>query len=41
MDWLLPIIDPASIKTVIVQFESEMQQPAFGLAVGKIIRNNT
>ncbi|HEY8336423.1 MAG TPA: TerC family protein [Tardiphaga sp.] len=37
MDWLLHIIDPATIKSVIVQFEAEMQQPAFWLAVGKII----
>jgi YjbE family integral membrane protein len=37
LDWLLHIIDPATIKSVIVQFESEMQQPAFWLAVGKII----
>ncbi len=37
MDWLLHIIDPATIKSVIVQFETEMQQPAFWLAVGKII----
>jgi YjbE family integral membrane protein len=37
VDWLLHIIDPATIKSVIVQFEAEMQQPAFWLAVGKII----
>ncbi|MEH2477035.1 YjbE family integral membrane protein [Nitrobacteraceae bacterium AZCC 2146] len=37
MDWLLHIFDPATIKSVIVQFETEMQQPAFWLAVGKII----
>ena len=37
MDWLLHIFDPATIKSVIVQFEIEMQQPAFWLAVGKII----
>jgi YjbE family integral membrane protein len=37
VDWLLHIFDPATIKSVIVQFEAEMQQPAFWLAVGKII----
>jgi YjbE family integral membrane protein len=37
VDWLLHIFDPATIKSVIVQFEIEMQQPAFWLAVGKII----
>jgi YjbE family integral membrane protein len=37
VDWLLHIFDPATIKSVIVQFETEMQQPAFWLAVGKII----
>jgi YjbE family integral membrane protein len=37
LDWLLHIVDPATIKSVFVQFESEMQQPAFWLAVGKII----
>ncbi|MBC7579577.1 MAG: TerC family protein [Tardiphaga sp.] len=37
MDWLLHIFDPATIKSVFVQFQQEMQQPAFWLAVGKII----
>jgi YjbE family integral membrane protein len=37
VDWLLHIFDPATIKSVYVQFQSEMQQPAFWLAVGKII----
>jgi YjbE family integral membrane protein len=37
VDWLLHIFDPATIKSVFVQFEIEMQQPAFWLAVGKII----
>jgi YjbE family integral membrane protein len=37
VDWFLHIFDPATIKSVIVQFEAEMQQPAFWLAVGKII----
>ncbi|CAN5287627.1 TerC family protein [soil metagenome] len=37
MDWLLHMFDPATIKSVIVQFQTEMQQPAFWLAVGKIM----
>ncbi|MDB5518445.1 MAG: hypothetical protein JWQ17_5203 [Tardiphaga sp.] len=37
MDWLLHILDPATIKSLFVQFQSEMQQPAFWLAVGKIM----
>jgi len=37
VDWLLQIFDPATIKSVFVQFEVEMQQPAFWVAVGKII----
>jgi YjbE family integral membrane protein len=37
VDWLLHIFDPATIKSVFVQFQVEMQQPAFWLAVGKII----
>ena len=37
MDWLLHIFDPANIATFAVQFQSEMQQPAFWVAVGKII----
>jgi len=37
VDWLLHIFDPATIKSVIVQFQTEMQQPAFWLSVGKII----
>ncbi|WNV10363.1 TerC family protein [Tardiphaga sp. 709] len=37
MDWLLHILDPATIKSVFVQFQVEMQQPAFWVAVGKII----
>jgi YjbE family integral membrane protein len=37
VDWLLHIFDPATIKSVFVQFQMEMQQPAFWLAVGKII----
>ncbi|MBC7582612.1 TerC family protein [Tardiphaga sp. vice352] len=37
MDWLLNIFDPETIKSVFVQFQVEMQQPAFWLAVSKII----
>lgn len=37
MEWLLHIFDPATITSVFVQFQTEMQQPAFWLAVGKII----
>lgn len=37
MDWVLHILDPATIKSVFAQFQTEMQQPAFWLAVGKII----
>jgi YjbE family integral membrane protein len=37
VDWLLHIFDPDTIKSVFVQFQTEMQQPAFWLAVGKII----
>ena len=37
MDWFLHIFDPATIKAVYAQFQLEMQQPAFWLAVGKII----
>lgn len=37
MEWLLHIFDPATIKSVYAQFQTEMQQPAFWLAVGKII----
>ena len=37
MDWLLHILDPATIKSLFVQFQSEMQQPAFWLAGGKIM----
>ena len=37
MNWVLQIFDPATIGTFITQFQSEMQQPAFWVAVGKII----
>ena len=37
MDWILQVFDPATIKSVYTQFQVEMQQPAFWVAVGKII----
>jgi YjbE family integral membrane protein len=37
VDWLLQIFDPASIGAFFTQFQTEMQQPAFWVAVGKII----
>ncbi len=37
MNWLWQIFDPAIIGTFFAQFQSEMQQPAFWVAVGKII----
>jgi len=37
VNWLLQILDPASIGTFFTQFHSEMQQPTFWVAVGKII----
>src|SRR6202049_4567607 len=37
VNWLLQIFDPANIATLAVQFQGEMQQPAFWVAVGKII----
>jgi YjbE family integral membrane protein len=37
VDWLLHIFDPATIGTFVTQFQTEMLQPAFWVAVGKII----
>jgi YjbE family integral membrane protein len=37
VDWLLHIFDPATIGAFFTQFQLEMQQPAFWVAVGKII----
>jgi YjbE family integral membrane protein len=37
VDWLLQIFDPATIGSFLRQFNEEMQQPTFWLAVGKII----
>jgi YjbE family integral membrane protein len=37
VNWLLQIFDPATIGTIVSQFHTEMMQPAFWVAVGKII----
>ena len=37
MNWLLQIFDPANLASFAAQFSGEMQQPAFWVAVGKII----
>jgi YjbE family integral membrane protein len=37
VNWLLQIFDPAAIGAFFTQFQTEMQQPAFWVAVGKII----
>ncbi len=37
MNWLWQILDPANIGAFVTQFQLEMQQPAFWVAVGKII----
>src|ERR1700716_2298178 len=37
VNWLQQIFDPATIGTFVSQFHSEMAQPAFWVAVGKII----
>jgi YjbE family integral membrane protein len=37
VNWLLQIFDPATIGAFFTQFQIEMQQPAFWVAVGKII----
>ena len=37
MNWLLHTFDPATISAFVTQFHADMQQPAFWLAVGKII----
>jgi YjbE family integral membrane protein len=37
VDWLLQIFDPAAIGAFFTQFQTEMQQPTFWVAVGKII----
>jgi YjbE family integral membrane protein len=37
VNWLWQIFDPANIGTFVTQFQNEMTQPAFWVAVGKII----
>ncbi|TMJ84003.1 MAG: TerC family protein [Alphaproteobacteria bacterium] len=37
MDWLLHIFDPTNIGTLATQFQQELQQPVFWVALGKII----
>jgi YjbE family integral membrane protein len=37
VNWLWQIFDPANISAFVSQFQSEMTQPAFWVAVGKII----
>lgn len=37
MNWLWQIVDPANIGAFVTQFQTEMTQPAFWVAVGKII----
>ena len=37
MDWVLQIFDPATISNFFTQFQAEMQQPAFWVALGKIM----
>lgn len=37
MNWLWQVFDPANIAAFITQFQAEMTQPAFWVAVGKII----
>ena len=37
MDWLLQILSPAAIANFFAQFQAEVQQPAFWVALGKIM----
>jgi YjbE family integral membrane protein len=37
VDWLWQILDPANIGAFFIQFKAEMQQPAFWVALGKIM----
>ena len=37
MNWLLQVFDPANIGAFFTQFQTDLRQPAFWLAVGKII----
>ena len=37
MNGLLQVFDPANVGAVLTQFQTDLQKPAFWLAVGKII----
>jgi YjbE family integral membrane protein len=37
VNWLLQVFDPATIGALFAQFQADLQQPSFWLAVGKII----
>jgi len=37
VNWVLQIFDPATISSFFTQFQAEMQQPAFWVALGKIM----
>jgi YjbE family integral membrane protein len=37
VNWLLQVFDPANIGALFAQFQADLQQPSFWLAVGKII----
>jgi YjbE family integral membrane protein len=37
VNWLLQVFDPANIGALVAQFHADLYQPAFWLAVGKII----
>ncbi|MCO5129119.1 MAG: TerC family protein [Xanthobacteraceae bacterium] len=37
MDWLLHILDPATIGILVADFQNQMHQPSFWVAVGQII----
>ena len=37
MNWLLQVFDPANVAALRAQFQADLYQPAFWLAVGKII----
>jgi YjbE family integral membrane protein len=37
VNWLLQVFDPANVSALLAQFHADLYQPAFWLAVGKII----
>jgi YjbE family integral membrane protein len=37
VNWLLQVFDPATVGALLAQFQADLQQPSFWLAVGKII----